>query len=575
MGVLRRERGISILEILFATAILFFVLTAMLTTMGVATQMSTKARYTSIATSLTEQEMERCRLVPYSQLGLTSASSDEPSGTLLANETTTVANVAFTITRNIVWVDDPADGTGASDGNPHDYKRVTISVSWTSSVSSGTLALSSNFREADKQGIQPSVRFTEAPESGAIIYQPGAPSTPSGGVAAVKHSDGAVARWQAEADDTADPDGGIASLTFYFDGVPMHRLGYAPPLDVCAFAPGPDDDRKLFTAPYPPFTIDTLATDASGTAYYSEGQHEVKVETWDDSGLRDFRVHQLVIDNYPPQTPEVIAAQATPSDDGRYSSMDIQWSAALDGNTTAGRYMLYRNPYNGYGGTYYLTADVGGTSVTTSTLYNDDIAVGAPAYPLGSVRVWDFYVQALSPAGWTSGATYTAQRAVNGPGLAGTVYEPAANKRDVKVIWGDRTWTVASTVVYDVAFSRNAPGGSPPNMFTDPGAATTVISGVATSTGSGSYAPVPVGFTTEPTSSATWRTTWVTSTPASPHWQWESTVLWRKQDPNPYSYMQVRARLIGGYRTGTVYSNVIGPKGSAVGAYADNPYVFY
>lgn len=578
MRMLRGEQGLSILEIIFATAILFFVLTAMLTTMGVSTNMSTKARYTSIATALAEEQMENARAVPYAQLGLQGAGAGEPTGTLLPTETTTIAKVVFTVTRDIDWVDDPIDGSGGLDSFPWDYKRMTVTVSWSSSVSVGNLSVSNNFREPDEQGIPPEVTITVGPAAGAIIYNPGAPGAPAAGGDAIKHSDGQIARWQARAfeDPARDPSGGIASLTFYFNAVSMIRNHYAVPDNICSFAPGPSDDPMDFTAPASPgFSIDTLATDASGTPVYSEGAHEVRVEAWDNSGLRDFRIRTLIIDNYPPSTPATCVATATPTDDGRYNSMTINWSTAMDGNQAAPSYRLYRNPYNGFGGSYYLTWQGGGTAVATSTLYNDDIAVGAPAYPTGSIKVWDFYVQAFSPAGWASGARYSSQRESNGPGLAGTVYEPVNNWRAVRVEWGDRTWNVNGTIRYDIAYSQTAPGGSPPNMFTNPGAGTTVTTDVARSEGAGAYAPAPVGFTVVASSTATWRTTWNTTDTANPHWVWENLVNWRKQDPNPYSYVQIRARQAGAYYTGTVYSNVIGGKDSNVGQYADNPYPYY
>lgn len=582
MRTLKGEQGFSILEIIIATAILFFVLTAMLTVLNVSTTMSTKARFNGIATSLAQEQIEYARDIPYTQVGLTTPAVGEPTGTLLPTETTTAARLTFTITRDVVWVDDPADGRATdatgTDAFPWDYKRLTVRIAWNSAVSVGSVTLVSDYREPDEQGIPPNVEFVVAPLSSAIIYNPGAPGAPVAGADAVNHATGGIAYWRAAATESAamDPSGGIASLTFYYDGIPMIRNHFASPENICSFVPGPSDDPMNFTAPAAPgFSIDTLTTDASGAPVYSEGLHEVRVETWDNSGLRDFRVRQLIIDNYAPSTAATCVATATPTDDGRYNSMTVSWATAMDGNQPAPRYRLYRNPYNGYGGGYYLTWQGSGTSVATSTLYNDDIAVGAPPYPTGAISVWDFYVQALSPAGWVSGARYIAQRQSNGPGLAGTVYEPVNNRRDVRVEWGDRSWNVSGTVEYDVAYSQSAPGGSPPNMFTNPGAGTTVINGVARSWGAGAYAPAPVGFSTATSSTAAWRTTWVTATAASPHWVWESLVQWRKQDPNPYSYVQVRARQTGGYYTGTVYSNVIGPKDSDVGAYADNPYAYY
>ena len=43
---------------------------------------------------------------------------------------TTPEGVAYTVTTNITWVDDTADGVAPADAQPSDYKRVTVILSW-------------------------------------------------------------------------------------------------------------------------------------------------------------------------------------------------------------------------------------------------------------------------------------------------------------------------------------------------------------------------------------------------------------------------------------------------------------
>lgn len=569
--VLRRQHGFTIVEILFATVILFFLLTALLTTMNVSMTMSTKARYSTVATHLTEQQIEFARQLAYESVGILGAPSGEPSGTLVANETTMVENLTFTIERDVEWVDDPADGTGGADGQPRDYKRLTVTVSWSDRVSSGRVSLVTNFREEDAQGIAPNVEFTAVtPTSSVIIHNPSAPSGAVGdGGIAVIHGTSTEARWQATADDSADPNGGIASLTFFFDGLAMiDSFG-----NTCSWAPS--GKVPVFTRPESlGFTINSLA--ATGTSqFYPDGRHVVRVECWDDSGMRDFRERIAYVDNFPPTTPASITASPGTGNESRYNQMNVSWAAAADGNIPAPYYDLYRNPYTGAGG-YVFKERVSGTSITTETLRNDDASPPGTPFPNGSVRVWYFGVNAASIAGWTSGTVYSTTHAISSPGMAGRVIYQSGNGVNktyrLYLQWGDRSWSTAytTTIKYDLAMSGTASTASPPNLFTDPGGATEVRSNVASSS-------VPAGSVVcTGSATTTWTVTWdSTASAANPHFDWRST-----QDLKAGSagaamlrYVQIRARLTGSPVSGTqtVYSNVLGPIdfSSAGTTYAD------
>jgi type II secretory pathway pseudopilin PulG len=561
-AVRSNDHGFTIVEILFATVILFFLLTSLLTTLNVSMTMSNKARYGSVGTNLAAQQLELARTLAYGSIGLVGAPSGEPSGTLVASESTTAENMTFTIVRDVEWVDDPADGSDPTDTAPEDYKRLTVTVSWNHPVSAGQLSMATNFRESEEQGIPPNVEFSgDTPVAGAIIHNPSAPygAGANDGQVAVIHGTATQARWQATADDSADPSGGIASLTFFFDGLAMvDSFG-----ETCSWAPV--GKEPIFTRPSGlGFTINSLAS-TSSTQYYPDGRHQIRVETWDDSGMRDFRERLIYVDNFAPNAPSSVSMAAGSGNETRYNQAVVWWPAATDGNMNAASYDVYRNPITGVGG-YVYKQRVSGTSVTTSTLYNDDIQFGSPPFPNGSVRVWYFGAAAVSMSGWPSGITYSGTYMVSSPGMAGRTFYQSGSGSNKKyrlyLQWGDRSWNTGydTLMKYDLAMSSAASTSSPPNLFTNPGVGgtTELRSNVASSS-------VPVASVVcTGSSTTTWTVTWdSTSSAANPHFDWRSTQDLKTDDAAAlaFKYVQIRARVTGSPVTGTstVYSNMLGP----------------
>lgn len=567
MSRLRGQEGVTILEIVFATVILFFVVTAMLTTLNVATTLTSKSRHNTVATAIANREMEYARSIPYANVGVVGATGSEATGTLQKLETTSVQGFSFLISRNVVWVDDPADGTQATtDTTPNDYKRMTVTVSWNNPASKGRFTIRSNFRQPDRQRANPYVTLTSPSATATIVLlNPRMGGVPIAGAARLHPSgDTAYFRARATEDATLNPDGGIASVTFYMDGLMMRIGGGATTANYV-----PDAPRTMeFDAPSSPpgFTIDTLYTEPGFNAY-ADGEHELRVEVWNDSGLRDQHITRVFVDNHPPDTPGSVVATVGSTDNGRYDSDYVSWSISADGSGTAAGYTLQRNPINGglLGaglGTYYTVSMGSGISALVGAMLNDDTGSN---YTTGTVRVFDYRVQASSYVGWTSSWT-TDQRVFNGPGLAGYKERVTSQNRRMWLEWGDKTWGVASyptTLTFDLAYSANPPAGSLPNMFTNPPAATTILPWASVAT------------------SATLSTTLT----AGQRWMWKSEVYNRTS--LKYDYVQLRANIApvpwGSYSdllqrstTLTVYSNVLQDTlGTGDGVLPDNPYTWF
>ncbi len=141
------NKGAALLDSIMAIAIfvVLFVGFFILIQLGIQTITERKARNGALA--LASSRIEYIRALDYSNIGL---EGGDPIGVLVSPIYSTINTVQYTITTNISWQDDPADGlSGAGDANPNDYKEVVVSVSWpehTGEVSSVKLStIISNF----------------------------------------------------------------------------------------------------------------------------------------------------------------------------------------------------------------------------------------------------------------------------------------------------------------------------------------------------------------------------------------------------------------------------------------------
>ncbi len=96
------------------------------------------------AVSLAVERMESLRALPYASLGTVNGI---PAGTIAQNETIQLNGISYNRRTLIQYVDDPADGTGASDANgvTADYKRAKAEVSWATPTATSSVAVISNF----------------------------------------------------------------------------------------------------------------------------------------------------------------------------------------------------------------------------------------------------------------------------------------------------------------------------------------------------------------------------------------------------------------------------------------------
>lgn len=136
MRRIKKIRGFSLLEVIFTIAILAVAIFTLYSLFNLSLKMvwETKARVG--ATQLANQKLEIIRNLPYTSIGTVGG---VVPGAIAEEESVELNSIAYDVYTNVVYVDDPFDGTWNSDPVdivPSDYKRVLVRVSWNSNFSS-------------------------------------------------------------------------------------------------------------------------------------------------------------------------------------------------------------------------------------------------------------------------------------------------------------------------------------------------------------------------------------------------------------------------------------------------------
>ena len=158
------QRGASLIDVVVGSALMLVVFMGISAVFQLAVEMVSNNKARAGAVSLSGERMEYIRSLSYNSVG---TAGGIPAGAIAQSEAVSLNGISYTRRTFIAYVDDPADGTGASDSNsiPLDYKVVRVDVSWTS-----------------KQGDRHIVLVTRVePPNGMEVACP--PSTPCGTLA--------------------------------------------------------------------------------------------------------------------------------------------------------------------------------------------------------------------------------------------------------------------------------------------------------------------------------------------------------------------------------------------------------
>ncbi len=138
-----RIAGFTFVELLVVAALTTLIFGALFSSFQYTLRLVNESRAKLSVVSLANDRMEYFRSLPYAEVGTISGI---PPGTIPQNSTTTLNGIIFQERVLVEYVDDDADGVGASDTNGivSDYKRVKVEYTWSIGNSTSSLALISN-----------------------------------------------------------------------------------------------------------------------------------------------------------------------------------------------------------------------------------------------------------------------------------------------------------------------------------------------------------------------------------------------------------------------------------------------
>lgn len=358
MKLVKDENGMTLVELLFATLLMSFVLIALITLMMGALTATSLAKSQTKAVALANKLIEEIRGKVYLEIGIEgSTDPDVPSGILPAtHQTISEGGQIYEYWYEVEWVDDAADGAGASDtdDNERDYKKVTVYVSWSSSDSS-IVRVTTNIREKDASTTAPTVSFVSPPT-------PDNQTAVSGNSVSIRGT-------------ASDTDGTIAYLRFYFNNHTPSGANYTESL-------------SSTTENYSWDTTETYVDDYGvEQPWYPDGSREVKVQAWDNAGATSYWEIYLIVDNDSPSFPveNPLSGSAT-----SYNAITLTWEAAEDGTDKIEYYNIYRST----DGTTWTETSVGPSDLT----YNP--TTEEYSYIYNGLQTWtdyQFYIKARSP----------------------------------------------------------------------------------------------------------------------------------------------------------------------------------
>ena len=97
------DEGFSLLEVLFAAFIAFFVLTALFGVLISSSEVGRSAQIQEVGAQLANLVLEQIRALPYESIGTSGSVPPAPTGNLESNEATVFQGLSFTISREVTW----------------------------------------------------------------------------------------------------------------------------------------------------------------------------------------------------------------------------------------------------------------------------------------------------------------------------------------------------------------------------------------------------------------------------------------------------------------------------------------
>lgn len=128
---LKQKNGYSLVEVLVVVLIMSFLMITIMGLFSYSVKIVSENRLRAAALALTDQKLELIKNLSYNDVGTLGGI---PAGTLLQSEVVTFNGGTYTITTQVIYIDDPADGilgVDPSELSGTDYKKVKVKASWT------------------------------------------------------------------------------------------------------------------------------------------------------------------------------------------------------------------------------------------------------------------------------------------------------------------------------------------------------------------------------------------------------------------------------------------------------------
>jgi type II secretory pathway pseudopilin PulG len=303
-----RDEGMTLLEVVMAIMIFFFVLTAIFGLLGATTNMSVFSKERTLLVNAMNSYIEDVRSMPYTSVGVDVTGAEVP-GVLSQETSQTASGYAIVIRPTVTWVDDPDISPGTND-----YKQITVdgTISRNGEVVY-TLSMSTFIRQEAPPGD-----YTPP----TITFGPGSPaeSSPPPVVRGRTVLIDAIA-------ETTMPGARLVSMSFQVSpgGIYLRDQGGSSALW--------ELDATTATKQ---FYWDTMALNEDGDPFVTDGEYTITVEVVDSNQKRVYQTRRVLIDNDPPDPPSNLVANAALSG----TQVPMTWTTSMDGRSQTDHYVL-------------------------------------------------------------------------------------------------------------------------------------------------------------------------------------------------------------------------------------------
>lgn len=317
-----RDDGFSVVEVVIASAILFFALTALVGLLGATTNMTTAAKGRSVLTNTVATELDWVRSIPFNRLALTNASppGDVPPTRTMVKDGYTIT-VTFTITDRAAQNGTKEVAVQAVASRPGVSDITTTAHAFVRNRVGGTTV------EANDA---PVIEFIDpTPPTDTIVF-------------ANKKQGGSNLQIAARATSEAHL---VARMEFLVGGTTSVLLrngnqswaGYATETFTDA------QSVKTYS-----FDWHTMQIDSEGQPSVPDGRRVVRIIAYDDQGRASTpRDRTFVVDNHPPVAPTnaQLIWNGTVTDKRASQTLSAGWTAAMDGTDPAPSHsaLVYEN----------------------------------------------------------------------------------------------------------------------------------------------------------------------------------------------------------------------------------------